>query len=110
MTIVASETALTQVPVIVQVRVDAEYIIVRLADGRELGIPLAWSERLSAATPAQRMNYEIEEDGAAIHWPGVDEDIGLATFLGISEDALYAALGWESPTKNAEEYVALIED
>ncbi len=105
----ASKSVLTQVPVVVRVHCDAEHIVVRLADGRELGIPLAWSERLSAATPAQRMNYEIEEQGAAIHWPEVDEDIGLATFLGISEEALYAALGWEPPTKNTEEYVALVE-
>jgi hypothetical protein len=106
---VASKSVLTQVPVIVRVHCDEEHIVVHLADGREFGIPLAWSERLSAATPAQRTNYEIEEEGAAIHWPDVDEDIGLSTFLGISEEALYAALGWESPTKSTEEYVALVE-
>jgi Protein of unknown function (DUF3532). len=77
--------------------------------GRELGIPLAWSERLSSATPEQRANYRIEEFGAAIHWPDVDEDIGLATFLRVSEDVLYDALGFNPPTRSTEEYVALAE-
>ena len=89
----ATERVLTQIPVIERVRCDGEYIYVRLADGRELGIPLAWSERLSSATPAQRANYQVEEFGAAIHWPDVDEDIGLATFLGVSEEPALRGVG-----------------
>jgi hypothetical protein len=101
------ERALTQVPVIERVDCDGEHIYVHLADGRELGIPLAWSERLSSATPAQRANYRVEEFGAAIHWPDVDEDIDLATFMGVSEDALYDARGFNPPTRSTEEYLAL---
>jgi len=74
-----------------------------------LGIPLEWSERLSSATQDQRDNYRIEEFGAAIHWPDLDEDIGLATFLGISEDVLYEALGFDPPTRSTEEYLALAD-
>lgn len=65
--------------------------------------------RLSSATPEQRANYRIEEFGAAIHWPDVDEDIGLATFLGVSENALYDALGFNPPTLSTEEYLALAD-
>ena len=105
----ATESVLTQIPVIERVHCDGEHIYVHLADGRELGIPLAWSERLSSATPEQRANYRIEEFGAAIHWPEVDEDIGLATFLRVSEDVLYDALGFNPPTRSTEEYLALAE-
>lgn len=105
----ATERALTQVSVIERVYCDDEHIHAHLADGRELGIPLAWSERLSSATPEQRANYQIEEFGAAIHWPDVDEDIGLATFLGVSEDALYDAFGFNAPTRSTEEYLALAD-
>lgn len=101
--------ALTQIPVIDRVSCDGEHIYVHLVDGRELGIPLAWSERLSSATAEQRENYRIEEFGAAIHWPDLDEDIGLATFLGISEDVLYEAIGFDPPTRSTEEYVALAD-
>lgn len=104
-----TERALTQIPVIERVQCDGEHVYVHLADGRELGIPLAWSVRLSSATPEQRANYRIEEFGAAIHWPDVDEDIGLATFLGVSENALYDALGFNPPTRSTEEYLALAD-
>jgi len=46
-----------------------------LADGRIISVPLAWSWRLAAATPAQRANYEIIGDGLGVHWSDVDEDI-----------------------------------
>jgi hypothetical protein len=107
--VAATEGVLTQIPVIERVHCDDEHIYVHLADGRELGIPLAWSERLSSATPEQRANYQVEEFGAAIHWPDVDEDIGLATFLGVSEGALYDALGFDAPTRSTEEYLALAD-
>ena len=103
----ARERNLTQVPVIERVHCDDEHVYIHLADGREVGIPLAWSERLSSATPEQRANYQLEESGTAIHWPDLDEDIGLVTFLGVSEDALYDALGFRAPTRPTEEYVSL---
>ncbi len=65
-----------------------------------LGIPLAWSERLTKATPEQRDNCEIELFGDGIHWPEVDEDIGLHTFLGISEEALCEALDFRDPARD----------
>ena len=105
----ATERTLTRVPVIARVHCDDEHIYVDLADGRVLGIPLAWSERLSRATSKQRANYEIEQFGDAIHWPDVDEDIGLATFLGISEDAHDAALDVRGPTHSTRAYVALAD-
>jgi hypothetical protein len=79
---------LTSMPVVECIRFSATRIYAVLADGRELGIPIAWSWRLSDATRRQRANYVIEERGTAIHWPDVDEDIGLAAFLGIHEDVI----------------------
>lgn len=62
--------------------ISEEMITARLADGRIISVPLAWSWRLSAATPAQRANYEIIGDGHGVHWPDVDEDISAAGMLG----------------------------
>jgi hypothetical protein len=89
---------LTRVAIIERVRMDTDHIVAVLSDGREVGIPLAWSDRLAAATPHQRAAYEIEDFGTSIHWPEVDEDIGLSTFLGVSEDVIYDALGWKRPS------------
>ncbi len=60
-----------------------------LKDGRELALPL--TPRLRIATPAQRAHYELDDEG--IHWPDVDEDIGVHSFFGITEEELYDFLG-----------------
>ncbi|MDI6792940.1 MAG: DUF2442 domain-containing protein [bacterium] len=52
-----------------------------LVDGRTISVPLAWSWRLSEATPEQRLNYEIIGDGQGIHWPDIDEDISAEGML-----------------------------
>ena len=62
-------------------RFDDNSMWVELADGRSLGIPLAWFPRLLAATPEQRTRYEISGGGAGLHWPDLDEDISVAGLL-----------------------------
>lgn len=62
-------------------RFDENSMWVELADGRSLGVPLAWFPRLLAATVAQRNRYEISGGGAGLHWPDLDEDISVAGLL-----------------------------
>jgi hypothetical protein len=64
-----------------EVSVTEELITFHLADGRIVGVPLAWSWRLSDATPAQRNNFEIIGDGQGVHWPDVDEDLSVEGML-----------------------------
>ncbi|MGH9338026.1 MAG: DUF2442 domain-containing protein [Acidobacteriota bacterium] len=59
------------------VSVTDELITFYLVDGRVVSVPLAWSWRLSDATPAQRNNYEIIGDGHGVHWPEIDEDLSV---------------------------------
>jgi hypothetical protein len=61
--------------------VTADEIIAKLADGRKVSIPLAWSERLSAATREQRHNVQILDDGELAHWPDVDEFLSAQGIL-----------------------------
>ena len=58
-----------------KIEVDEETITARLVDGRIISVPVAWSWRLSEATPKQRKNYQIIADGLGVHWPDIDEDI-----------------------------------
>ena len=62
-------------------RFDENSMWVDLADGRSLGIPLAWFPRLLAATPEQRAGFEISGGGTGLHWPALDEDISVAGLL-----------------------------
>jgi Protein of unknown function (DUF2442) len=64
-------------PRVKEVLVTEELITFRLMDGRVVSVPLAWSWRLSEATPAQRNKFEIIGDGYGVHWPDVDEDLSV---------------------------------
>jgi hypothetical protein len=64
-----------------EVRVTEDSITATLVDGRVISVPLAWSWRLSEATPKQRAHYEIIGDGQGVHWPDIDEDISAEGML-----------------------------
>lgn len=66
---------------ITRVDVTDETITAHLVDGRVISVPLAWSWRLSDATPSQRANWELIGDGHGVHWPAIDEDISAEGML-----------------------------
>jgi hypothetical protein len=68
-------------PRIQSVSVSEDLISARLFDGRTISVPLAWSWRLSEATPEQRSRFEIIGSGSGIHWPDIDEDISVGGML-----------------------------
>jgi hypothetical protein len=68
-------------PRVMSVAVTEDSIAASLSDGRTVSVPLAWSWRLSEATPAQRAHYELIGSGQGVHWPDVDEDISVAGML-----------------------------
>lgn len=63
------------------VRVTSDEIIADLVDGRVISVPLAWSWRLSEATPKQRAKFRLIGAGQGIHWPEIDEDISVEGML-----------------------------
>ena len=65
----------------VDVTVTDNRLVVVLADGRELAVPLAWFPRLAEATEPERRNWRLIGRGQGIHWPDVDEDISVASLL-----------------------------
>ena len=68
-------------PRLLDIQVTEDEIIAHLVDGRTITVPLAWSWRLSEATPDQRRNFEIIGDGQGIQWPEIDEDISVEGML-----------------------------
>ncbi len=68
-------------PRILTVEVSDDLITAHLADGRTISVPLAWSWRLSDATPEQRQHFEIIGTGQGVHWPDIDEDISVIGML-----------------------------
>jgi hypothetical protein len=66
---------------LLDIQVTEDEIIAHLVDGRTISVPLAWSWRLSEATPDQRQHFDIIGDGQGIHWPDIDEDISVEGML-----------------------------
>ena len=64
-----------------KIQVTEDTITAQLVDGRTISVPLAWSWRLSEATPKQRAHYELVGDGQGVHWPDIDEDISAEGML-----------------------------
>jgi hypothetical protein len=65
---------------------DSDTMWIELADGRRLGVPLAYFPRLLNATPQQRESYEISGGGTGLHWDEIDEDISVEyLLLGIAD-------------------------
>ena len=59
-------------------------LVVILADGREISVPLEWSPRLLKASSKQRKNWRLIGGGVGIHWKDVDEDILIESLLRIA--------------------------
>jgi hypothetical protein len=65
----------------VRVSVSDDTLTVDLEDGRTISVPIVWYPRLAYATPVERNNFEIVGAGYGIHWPDLDEDIGVDGLL-----------------------------
>ncbi len=59
-----------------------ETLVLRLADGCLLTVPLAWFPRLLQATEETRGNWQLAGSaGDAVHWPDIDEALNVASVL-----------------------------
>jgi len=68
-------------PRVVNVTVTNDTLSVDLEDARTISIPIVWYPRLSHGTPEERSNFQISSAGYGIHWPDLDEDIGVEGLL-----------------------------
>lgn len=71
------------------VRFDDERMYVRLADEREISVPLKWFPLLLHATPEQRNQWKLIIRGTGLHWEEIDEDISVKGLLGPYEQVNY---------------------
>ncbi len=68
-------------PFAIEVSFTADDLVVVLADGRRVSVPLAWFPRLLRASAEQRANWKLIGRGVGIHWPDIDEDISVESLL-----------------------------
>jgi len=63
------------------VRFTRDALVVDLADGRTISVPLTWYPKLLNATEKQRSHWKICGAGFGIHWPEIDEDLSSEGLL-----------------------------
>src|SRR2546429_9505684 len=68
-------------PAALKIAIQDDKLIVELADGRTLFVPLEWYPRLLHAGRKERENWALLGNGYAIEWPNLDEHIGVASLL-----------------------------
>jgi hypothetical protein len=76
-------------PIGADVQVTDQFLTVTLQDGRVISTPLEWYPRLQTATPEQRMAWKWWGARHAIHWPALDEHLGIEGMLKGNPSAEY---------------------
>jgi Protein of unknown function (DUF2442) len=69
------------IPKVMDVTITDDTLSVDLTDGRTIAVPLVWFPRLAYGTDEERENFQIAGAGYGIHWPDLDEDIGVEGLL-----------------------------
>ena len=68
-------------PRAIDIRITDDELVVHLADGRVVGVPLAWFPRLLHASAYECANLRLIGDGEYINWPAIDEDLSVSGLL-----------------------------
>ena len=68
-------------PRVTGVSVTDDTLSVDLEDGRSVSVPIGWYPRLAYGTADERSNVQIAGAGFGLHWPDLDEDIGIEGIL-----------------------------
>jgi hypothetical protein len=76
-----SALVLTARPRAIHVTVTDDTVTVDLEDGRTIAVPIGWFPRLAYGTATERAHVQIAGAGFGVHWPDLDEDIGVEGLL-----------------------------
>ena len=89
-----SRQAKTTIGYATAVRCDGQSIWVTLSTGRVVQDAVDKYAFLADAPLDARMKVRVEDFGTALHWPKLDEDLGVNTILGVSEEDVARAAGF----------------
>ncbi len=76
-----TNSAVVTLATVLNVEVTDDTLSVDLDDGRTVAIPIGWYPRLAHGRAEECANFQISGAGYGIHWPDLDEDIGVEGLL-----------------------------
>jgi hypothetical protein len=68
-------------PRVISASVTDDTLSVDMEDGRTVSVPIGWFPRLAHGNASERANFQISGAGYGLHWPDLDEDIGIEGLL-----------------------------
>ena len=68
-------------PRVVRATVTDDTLSVDMEDGRTVSVPIGWFPRLVHGNASERANVQISGAGYGLHWPDLEEDIGVEGLL-----------------------------
>jgi hypothetical protein len=68
-------------PRAVDIGLTDDELVLHLADGRTVSVPLTWFPRLRHASAGVRADVRIIGDGEYLNWPALDEDLSVSGLL-----------------------------
>ena len=68
-------------PAMTGVKFTRDKLLIALADGRSLEIPLSWYPRLLHGSSEEQQNWQLLGDGYVIERPDLDEHLGIEGLL-----------------------------
>jgi len=74
-------------------------LAVDLEDGRTISVPIGWYPRLAHAAAHERTNFQISGAGYGLHWPDLDEDIGVEGLI-LGKRSTESAASFDAWLKN----------
>jgi hypothetical protein len=89
-----SAATLVTLPRILKVTVTDDTLSADLEDGRTVAVPLGWYPRLAHGTAIERANVQISGAGYGMHWPELDEDIGIEGLI-LGKQSMESAASFE---------------
>lgn len=72
-------------PRAVAASVEGSTLRVRIADGRELLVPIDWFPWLATADAADRGEIRIDEGGLSLWWDRLDDGLSVPRLFGLPE-------------------------
>ena len=91
----AAEAPAVDVGHATDVRCDGGSLHLTLSTGRVVQVPIEQYAWLADVSPRLRAAVEVVDFGTAIRWPELDVDLGVASIIGVPEEAVARSAGYD---------------
>lgn len=83
----SANSVVLSAPRAVAAELEGARLHVKVADGREITVPISWFEFLERASEAQRSDFRIIGSGIGIWWEELEDGVSVPQLFGLPSDS-----------------------